>query len=164
MIGEKIVISAKTARKVFYKCNLDHKRQWWSRRIVPICSLSLFKLNPFNALATSRERIALIPRCIWIFSIRWYSHAKQRRLKIVDDIFRLIYYKTSEFRLKMADDPNRDILPVKEGSCMDTVISAIGSYPFVSAVYNNFSWIIYSQLCSIFLWFATLFSIQRAQT
>jgi len=30
----------------------------------------------------------------------------------------------------MADDPNRDILPVKEGSCVDT-ISAIGSYPFL---------------------------------
>ncbi|KAG5322821.1 FTM protein, partial [Pseudoatta argentina] len=54
-----------------------------------------------------------------------HPHANQRCLKIVDDTFRLIYYKTSEFRLKMADDPNRDILPVKEGSYVDTIISAI---------------------------------------
>lgn len=28
----------------------------------------------------------------------------------------------------MADDPDRDILPVKEGSYVDTLISAIGLY------------------------------------
>lgn len=28
----------------------------------------------------------------------------------------------------MADDPDRDILPVKEGSYADTLISAIGLY------------------------------------
>jgi len=34
----------------------------------------------------------------------------------------------------MADDPNRDILPVKEGSCADTVNSVIGLYLFISVI------------------------------
>lgn len=42
----------------------------------------------------------------------------------------------------MADDPNRDLLPVREGSCTDT-FSSIGSYLSFRIIFILFVFIIF---------------------